>query len=508
MPSVDHRFQFDGPAEPAQIRDLLRPCRLGPTGPAVEVRRTWYDSFDGRLRSGGLTLWKETAAGHSRLILAEGTVPVAEADAAAEGPSWARLLPLGALRQRVAPLLEDRILLPLAELVSREKVTPVLNRDDKTVTRVIVETRRTARPRRQALPATVTVRPLRGYEKDAERTAALLGADGRLRVCSGGPADEVLAAVGPPSVPTLDLELRPELAAGAAVRGVLIRLLDIFEANLDGTIRDLDTEFLHDLRVAVRRSRSVLKLVGDVLDEDTRSHLATDLKWLGDLTTPTRDLDVYVADLQAEAGPAAHAHLEPFRLVLAERRAGAQATLARGLRSRRTNTIRAAWRAAGTEPAGGPVARMPVGRLAAERTAKVLRQVSREGRSIGADSPPEDLHDLRKRCKELRYLLEIFGSLHQRDTHKVVVGELKKLQDCLGQYQDSQFQSEGLAHLAGELMAAGTIPAETILAMGALAAELERRQAEARVRFGSVFARFDDPANRRRLMGMLGAAET
>ena len=35
--------------------------------------------------------------------------------------------------------------------------------------------------------------------------------------------------------------------------------------NVPGTIASIDTEFLHDLRVAVRRTRSILKLVGDVL---------------------------------------------------------------------------------------------------------------------------------------------------------------------------------------------------------------------------------------------------
>ena len=506
MPNVDHRFQIHGPDQAAEVRELLGSNRLGPTGPAAEVRRTWYDSFDGRLRSDGLTLCREMAAGRHRLVLSEGMAPVAASEAGPGDPSRTGLLPPGALRDRIAPVLEDRVLLPLAELVSRERVTPVLNRDDKTVVRVILESRRIVRPRHQPLPATVTVRPLRGYVKEAERIAAILCADGRLRACPDGPAEEVLAVVGPAPVPTLNLELQPELPSGAAVRAVLIRLLDIFEANLDGTIRDLDTEFLHDLRVAVRRARSVLKLVGDVLGDDTHAHLAAELKWLGDLTTPTRDLDVYLADLQAQEGAAAHADLEPFRRILAERQAAAQAGLTRGLRSRRAKAVRADWRAVGAEQSEGPVARIPVGRLAAERTAKALKRVSREGRSIGPGSPPEDLHDLRKRCKELRYLLEIFASLHPRDAHKAVVGELKKLQDCLGQYQDGQVQSEGLAHFAGELMAAGRIPAETILAMGALAAELDRRQSDARARFATVFTRFDDAANRRRLLAMLEAA--
>ena len=36
----------------------------------------------------------------------------------------------------------------------------------------------------------------------------------------------------------------------------------------------------------------------------------------------------------------------------------------------------------------------------------------RDGGAITPASPPESLHELRKRCKELRYLLEFFGSLY------------------------------------------------------------------------------------------------
>ena len=40
---------------------------------------------------------------------------------------------------------------------------------------------------------------------------------------------------------------------------MLKRLDEIAEANLPGTLEDLDTEFLHDLRVSIRRARSVLR---------------------------------------------------------------------------------------------------------------------------------------------------------------------------------------------------------------------------------------------------------
>ena len=55
------------------------------------------------------------------------------------------------------------------------------------------------------------------------------------------------------------------MPAGAAAAAILLRLLDTIDANVGGVLTDTDTEFLHDLRVSVRRSRSALKLFGDAL---------------------------------------------------------------------------------------------------------------------------------------------------------------------------------------------------------------------------------------------------
>ena len=80
-------------------------------------------------------------------------------------------------------------------------------------------------------------------------------------------------------------------------------------------MRDIDTEFLHDLRVAVRRTRSALKLAGDALPAGLAARFSPEFKWLGDLTTPTRDLDVYLLGYQDMADglvSAKPAELAPF----------------------------------------------------------------------------------------------------------------------------------------------------------------------------------------------------
>ena len=99
-------------------------------------------------------------------------------------------------------------------------------------------------------------------------------------------------------------------------------------------------------------------------------------------------------------GPGALA-LHLIRLRTGERR-----VLVRGLRSARFERLRARWRASledlatwDGQPGAGPTA----AEVGAERLATADRRVLRRGSRITPASPAEDLHNLRKRCKELRY---------------------------------------------------------------------------------------------------------
>ena len=57
---------------------------------------------------------------------------------------------------------------------------------------------------------------------------------------------------------------------------MLANLRDAMLANWDGTVADIDPEFLHDLRVAVRRTRVVLANAGRVLPDDVRQRARED----------------------------------------------------------------------------------------------------------------------------------------------------------------------------------------------------------------------------------------
>ena len=119
---------------------------------------------------------------------------------------------------------------------------------------------------------------------------------------------------------------------------MLANLRGAMVANWDGTVDDIDPEFLHDLRVAVRRTRVVLANAKRVLPDDVRQRAREDFAWLGGISGTARDLDVYQIewpDYTADLDATATAALVPLREHLGVERQAAHAELATQLSSAR-----------------------------------------------------------------------------------------------------------------------------------------------------------------------------
>jgi CHAD domain-containing protein len=118
------------------------------------------------------------------------------------------------------------------------------------------------------------------------------------------------------------------------------------------------------------------------------------------------------------------------------------------------------------------------------------------------------LHGLRKRCKELRYTLEIFAALHDPVAQRALIDDLKKLQDCLGEFQDTEVQQHAIRAFAAQMLAESSHPAtvEAVMAMGRLADRLGERQVLARNTFASLFERFAGPLPRAHLVALYEGA--
>jgi CHAD domain-containing protein len=552
--------------------------------PGGAQRRTWFDTFDWRLYRAGLVLEYVAARGGGELHLTsanpadavngatrgqagDGTAPDAETTQPVTG--WQATRPHmpdlhdGPVTARIAGLVWPRALLPAVTVSSSATMSKLLNEDGKTVARLLVEHPSLASGQHDELPPRLTVTEVRGYPGQARRAARIVALTTGVLPATETVFADALRAIGrhPGDYSNkVDAPITGVMPAVQAAAIILLRLLDTIEANVAGVLRDTDTEFLHDLRVSVRRTRSALKLFGDALtawdnkSETSKSQIRTDnskkgrsqsqrqspgltaddvsrfaaeFKWVGDLTTPTRDLDVHLLGFDEMAHSLAAAKpddLEPFRGYLEQRRVKEFRALTRGLRSPRFTQLIQDWRTALTKIHGGkrggkagatPRSGQPVRRagdtastLAADRTRQAFAKVSKRGSAITPASPHESLHDLRKRCKELRYALEFFAPLYGPSELRNVIGDLKRLQDCLGEFQDNEVQIDEIRALAAAMLGAGEAPAVTLLAMGEVTAGLAARQAMARADFERRFAAFAGADGQRRMSVLLrgGAA--
>lgn len=478
-------------------------------GPTRCSDRVLLDTFDGRLRSRSWTAWKEQRAdrdGSVVLSVERPAEPPMSAPAAPARRDRILLQELGSAsaRGRLEPVIEERALLPLVRVRTAIQPLQVCNQDAKTVVRVLVEEPRVVGPDGEiALTPRLRVVPVLGYDRDFARVSALLQKGARLVPVGESLADEAMRAAGlaPGGVSSeVKVPLERAMPAGEAMMAVCRRLAEIVEANLPGTLDDLDPEFLHDLRVGVRRTRSVLKEMKGVLEPGTRERAASDLRWMQEITGPTRDLDVLLRDWPSMASPvppAMAADLAPLQDLLLRHRRAAFEAMRRNLRSRRFAEAWETWRSLIDDPgaAAGPDAAVPAGELAGRRIVAVYRAMVKMGGAIDDHSPPPMLHDLRKRGKELRYLLELFGGMWPAGKVKPLVNALKGLQDVLGHFQDDEIQVAELRRLGPELAAApgGT---DSLIALGFVLDGLNASQSRARDAYAARFADFTRPATR------------
>jgi CHAD domain-containing protein len=329
----------------------------------------------------------------------------------------------------------------------------------------------------------VELQPLRGYGRECSRIEWLLLQHGFTAAADWS---------------KVDVEMQPVERSDVVVARVLLRLREIQEQNLPGTLVGTDIEYLHDFRVAIRRTRSVLREMRGVFAPADLERVRASFKWLQDQTSATRDLDVYLRDfeeLRAMAPAAMQSDLAPLHALLTARHQGARAAMEEGLRSEQARALNTEWLEilevlVLEDEAERPDAARPVADLAAERIRRVHRRMVRMGRAILPDSPRANYHELRKKGKELRYLLELFAKpVFDDEVVRPMIKSLKGLQDVLGLHQDREVQMEMLKEIAQSLVSKPG-GAGALMAIGVLIERLEADAEAARGSFAASFAEF------------------
>ncbi|MDP2761463.1 MAG: CHAD domain-containing protein [Sideroxyarcus sp.] len=221
----------------------------------------------------------------------------------------------------------------------------------------------------------------------------------------------------------------------SALQAMIVACLAQVQANVPGALLELDEEYLHQVRVGLRRLRVVLAIVRRVHDDAEASALREQVARLCVELGRAREWDVFVTQTLAPICTRLpeHAGLHGVLQASERRRKRLYAETVNSLASadfQRMLLRFGAWLQGEQWSVPGTPLKPFARRILQKQHKRVLAQgaASREN--------PAQLHVLRIACKKLRYDAEMFGSLFADGGSKAYVAELAALQDALGELHD------------------------------------------------------------------------
>ena len=373
----------------------------------------------------------------------------------------------------------------------------ILNTEQKTTVRLMIEDY-------ESLPTRLYIQSVRGYDKAAKRLRQLLEKKLKLNTVNETLLESAMKLQGrkPKDYSSkLNIRLDSAMRADIACKTIYSSLSHTMRLNEAGTKHDIDSEFLHDFRVAIRRTRSGLSQLKNILPEQVTAQYKPFFAWLGQITSEARDLDVYLLNFQGykhSLPDDMQNSLDPLHAFIQRKQITAYRELAAKLKSSEYLSGLQAWEEYLHEPiAINPAetdAQQAIKHVADKRVLKIYHQVLKQGNAITDSTPAEALHELRKTCKKLRYLMEFFQSLYPENKIGDLIKVLKNFQNILGDFQDYEVQEQTLKKFAEE-MAREQISAETFISMGVLVQNLHWKREQVRQHFAGSFAQFKQPVN-------------
>ena len=228
----------------------------------------------------------------------------------------------------------------------------------------------------------------------------------------------------------------------ADLTGALQRVKDALASGRAGLLAGSPDDYAHQERLSIRRARAAIRAGSPHLGITITRPLVDALRWLARLLGAVRDLDVAAEHMAANCPPEAWAVVSP---ALAHERAEALALVRSGLASGRMERL-----AEQLDEAIALSRTLPpqdLQRAAARRARQLLMRlqfvVAEPENSMGH----EQLHELRKLLRNLRYTLELLPEAETGAWFPPVHRELHSLQDWFGQIQDLSVQVDILERL-------------------------------------------------------------
>lgn len=253
-------------------------------------------------------------------------------------------------------------------------------------------------------------------------------------------------AATPPVVKAAALELRPEMSVQEAFQAIAWSCVSHWTANQEGALLGNNPENIHQLRVALRRLRSLLPQFKSAVPRESYAPVADELKWLANALGPARNWDVFVTQTLPpilQQFPADQG-LKVLYQEACKAQAAARNDAHLALRSRRydrmllnlgTWLMAESWQAHGSAEQKQRL-EAPIPELAQHVLTACHKTVHRHGPALLV-MPPEERHEVRIAVKKLRYATEFFAALFPGKATRSYIEALAALQDELGVLNDA-----------------------------------------------------------------------
>ena len=272
------------------------------------------------------------------------------------------------------------------------------------------------------------------------------------------------------SAPTPASQPEPDKPVSEHLKWALARHVGWLLAHDPGTRLGTASEGLHQLRVATRRLRAVLRTAQPILLPLWATSLQQELDWLSDLLGPARDLDVQIAYFTDES-TALDARdrklLAQFIAHLRTQREAVQQMVRSELTSARYLELIRRLQQAAQDPS---VMESPLTvRQLAKRAFKKLRKVIHR---LGPSPSDTQIHKVRIKTKRARYAAELARSSVGKPAIRFIKSA-RTVQDLLGIHQDA---------IQAELHIRQFLKYSTSVRAGFLAGRMAERQRHRRQR--------------------------
>ncbi|MEY4505027.1 MAG: hypothetical protein RL154_1324, partial [Pseudomonadota bacterium] len=267
----------------------------------------------------------------------------------------------------------------------------------------------------------------------------------------------------------------------SALEAVNLLLKSSFEAMREqeyGMMSNIDSEFLHDYRVDLRKARALLSQFKTIFEPKTLVELKSGLTKIGRNTNQARDLDVYWLKVREHQEVYPNRDLSVFLNYLKISSDKEYKKLAKFFKSHEyTNICNVFTNFIELNSAHGKHANDNIAQLVAKKIKKLHKKLLADGSSLSIESEDTLFHELRIDCKKLRYLLEFFESVLDSTKAQLAIKLIKNLQTILGNFQDLSIQRLKIIELADDMTKhLQAIDSKTLITIGMLVGNLEDEQ--------------------------------